>query len=146
MDKALRSLVEKTAYAVVPNLIGDAHLNHGKGVTPVVVHGDLWSGNASKGKLPGMQAAEDVVFDSSAVYAHSEFELGIMNMFGGFGGKFFAEYHDLVPKTAPVGEYEDRVRLYELFHHLNHYAMFGGSYRSGAVRIMESLIKKYGKG
>lgn len=31
------------------------------------------------------------------------------------------------------------------YHHLNHYSMFGGGYRGGAVRIMKSLIKKYGK-
>ncbi|KAH8623665.1 hypothetical protein IG631_21370 [Alternaria alternata] len=67
-----------------------------------------------------------------------------MNMFGGFGGPFLKEYHKLCPKTEPVEEYEDRVKLYELYHHLNHYAMFGGGYRSGAVSIMNELIKKYG--
>lgn len=143
-DKELTSLVETTCTHVIPRLIGDNHLNNGKGVTPVVVHGDLWSGNASQGKLPGMTSPEDVIYDSSACYAHSEFELGIMNMFGGFGGSFMQEYHELVPKTAPVEEYQDRVKLYELYHHLNHYALFGGGYRGGAVSIMKSLIGKYG--
>ncbi|KAK4608918.1 Ketosamine-3-kinase [Fulvia fulva] len=142
-DPELTDLIEKTCTTVVPNLIGDSHLNNGNGITPVVVHGDLWSGNASSGKLPSMAEAEDIVYDSSACYAHSEFELGIMKMFGGFGGKFLEEYHELVPKTEPVGEYEDRVKLYELYHHLNHHALFGGGYRSGAVGIMKSLIGKY---
>jgi protein-ribulosamine 3-kinase len=31
-----------------------------------------------------------------------------------------------------------------LYHHLNHYAMFGGGYKSGAVSIMRALVKKYG--
>lgn len=132
------------ADVVVPRLLGDKHLNNGQGITPVVVHGDLWSGNASKGNLPGMKEPEDVVFDSSAVYAHSEFELGIMRMFGGFGAPFLKEYHGLVPKTEPVDEYADRVSLYELYHHLNHYAMFGGGYKSGAVGIMRGLVSKYG--
>ena len=143
-DKQLESLVEQTCTKVIPRLIGDAHLNNGKGVTPVVVHGDLWSGNASRGTLPGMTEAEDLVFDSSACYAHSEFELGIMKMFGGFGGIFLKEYHKLVPKTEPVDEYEDRVALYELYHQLNHFSLFGGGYKSGAVRIMRDLIDKYG--
>ena len=91
-----------------------------------------------------MSEAEDVVFDSSACYGHSEFELGIMKMFGGFGGSFLKEYHKLVPKTEPAEEYEDRVALYELYHHLNHHALFGGGYRSGAVSIMKNLIAKYG--
>ncbi|PPJ55939.1 hypothetical protein CBER1_03571 [Cercospora berteroae] len=143
-DKDLETLTEQLCDQVIPRLIGDGHLNNGKGVTPVVVHGDLWSGNASTGQLPGMSAPEAVVYDSSACYAHSEFELGIMKMFGGFGGKFLKDYHDLVPKTEPVEEYEDRVKLYELYHHLNHYALFGGGYKSGAVSMMRDLVRKYG--
>ena len=110
-DSSLRSLVEKTARETVPRLIGDAHLNNGKGVTPVVVHGDLWSGNHGRGIIGGKGAVEEVVFDPSACYAHSEYELGIMQMFGGFGS--LREYHELCPKTEPVNEYEDRVKLYE---------------------------------
>jgi protein-ribulosamine 3-kinase len=144
-DEDLRSLVEQTCNKVVPRLLASSHLNNGKPITPVIVHGDLWSGNASLGKLPGMEVAENVVYDSSACYAHSEFELGIMGMFGGFGSSFLKEYHQMVPKTEPVGEYADRVALYELYHHLNHHAMFGGGYRGGAVRIMSKLIQKYGK-
>ncbi|KAI5208691.1 fructosamine kinase [Aureobasidium subglaciale] len=145
IDKDLRFLVETTCSQVIPRLIGDDHLNGGKGVVPVVVHGDLWSGNASLGTLPGMEAPEDIVYDSSACYAHSEFELGIMKMFGGFGGSFLKEYHELLPKTEPAEEYADRVALYELYHHLNHHAMFGGGYRNGAVSIMSKLIQMYGK-
>lgn len=144
VDKHLDQAIEETCTKVIPRLIGDDHLNHGKGITPVIIHGDLWSGNASKGRLPGMTEAEDIVYDSSACYAHSEFELGIMRMFGGFGSAFTEEYHALVPKTEPMEEYGDRVKLYELYHHLNHHALFGGGYRSGAMRIMESLIAKYG--
>ncbi|KAF2476278.1 Ketosamine-3-kinase [Lindgomyces ingoldianus] len=144
-DEELNNLVETTASKVVPRLIGDGHLNNGNGVTPVVVHGDLWSGNASVGVIGTKGGnAEEVVYDPSSCYAHSEFELGIMKMFGGFGGGFLKEYHQLCPKTDPVEEYEDRVKLYELYHHLNHYALFGGGYRSGSVGIMKSLIRKYG--
>ncbi|KAL9596872.1 MAG: hypothetical protein Q9219_005498 [cf. Caloplaca sp. 3 TL-2023] len=114
MSADFRSLVEKTVEKVVPRLIGDYHLNHGNGVTPVVIHGDLWSGNKGKGRIGGKGAKEDVVFDPSAVYGHSEYELGIMNMFGGFGKAFFDEYHEFCPKTPPIEEYQDRVELYEL--------------------------------
>ncbi|KAF2731020.1 Ketosamine-3-kinase [Polyplosphaeria fusca] len=146
-DKELHNLVEATASKVVPALIGDDYLNNGKGITPVVVHGDLWSGNAGVGVIGTKGGeAEDVVYDPSACYAHSEFELGIMKMFGGFGGAFLKEYHSICPKTEPVDEYDDRIKLYELYHHLNHYALFGGGYRSGAVSIMKSLIKKHGGG
>lgn len=144
-DPSLRSLVEKTATETVPRLIGDGHLNNGEGIVPVVIHGDLWSGNKGKGRIGGQGDVEDVIFDPSSCYAHSEYELGIMQMFGGFGSTFMNEYHKLCPKTEPIEEHEDRVKLYELYHHLNHHAIFGGGYKSGAMAIMRDLDRKYGK-
>lgn len=110
-DKELENTVEKIASKVVPRLIGDDHI---KNVRPVLIHGDLWSGNHSRGRMGDDGGVEEVVYDPSAVYGHSEYELGIMNMFGGFGGRVMGEYHKLVPKTEPKAEYEDRVKLYEL--------------------------------
>lgn len=125
-DAELRDLVTRTAETVVPRLLADDHLGYdrngqGEGIYPVVVHGDLWSGNASQGRIVGSpnNDGEDggeggVVYDPSACYAHNEYELGIMHMFGGFGKAFFEEYHSIVPRTEPVEEYGDRVKLYEL--------------------------------
>ena len=114
-DPELSELVEKTASRVVPRLIGEETI--GK-VVAVVIHGDLWSGNHGRGRnvTKGEDGGvEEVVFDPSSVYGHSEYELGIMKMFGGFeGGAFWKEYEKVVPKGEPVGEWEDRVRLYEL--------------------------------
>ncbi|KAL2214152.1 fructosamine kinase [Sarocladium strictum] len=141
-DKELEKTIETVASKVVPRLLGDDHV---QGIKPVLIHGDLWSGNHSRGRMGDDEGVEEVVYDPSAVYGHSEYELGIMNMFGGFGGSAMKEYHKLVPKAEPVDEYEDRVRLYELYHHLNHYSMFGGGYRGGAMSIMKKLITKYGE-
>lgn len=152
-DPELRKIVERTISEVVPRLLGDRHLGGGKGVLPVVVHGDLWSGNKGHGSFVGRNDAdspeaagglEEVVFDPSSCYAHSEYDLGIMKMFGGFSSAFFKEYHNMVPKTEPAEEYDDRVDLYQSFHHLNHFAIFGGGYRSGATTILKRLIKRYG--
>lgn len=80
-DKELRSLVTQTCEKVVPRLIGDAHLNGGKGITPVVCHGDLWSGNAARGSIGSEGGdAQDLVYDPSAVYGHGEYDLGIMKV------------------------------------------------------------------
>lgn len=89
VDSEFRSLVTKTVEKVVPRLLGDEHLNGGKGVMPVVIHGDLWSGNKGKGVIGGEGAVEEVVFDPSAVWGHSEYELGIMNMFVSCFSPFF---------------------------------------------------------
>ncbi|KAL7276042.1 hypothetical protein RUND412_000986 [Rhizina undulata] len=138
-DKELRWLVERTVEMVVPRLLGVI-----KDVKPVLVHGDLWSGNYHKGRI-GDGAAGDMIFDASACYAHNEYEMGIMKMFGGFDRQFYTEYHKLVPKAEPVEEYNDRVDLYMLYHKLNHYALFGGSYRSSAIGAMRKLYGKYGE-
>lgn len=153
-EKALDTVAAKVA----PRLIGAV-----EDIMPVIIHGDLWSGNHSQGILAGQGGVEEVVFDPSAVYGHSEYELGIMRMFGGFESGFWKEYEKLVPKAEPKDEWEDRVALYELYvfswpqfnfanqsdtrcryHHLNHFAMFGGGYQSGAMSIMKKLISKYG--
>ena len=111
-DKELNEAVEKVASVVVPRLLGDGHL---KGVYPVLIHGDLWSGNHGRARTGGEGGAEEVVFDPSCVYGHSEYELGIMRMFGGYGSSFWREYERLVPKAEPKEEYEDRLDLYELY-------------------------------
>ncbi|KAH8677482.1 fructosamine kinase [Xylariales sp. PMI_506] len=140
-DGELAGAVERTASRVVPRLLGDDRL---KGVVPVVIHGDLWSGNHGRGVIAGQGGVEEVVFDPSCVYGHSEYELGIMRMFGGYDSAFWREYESLVPKSEPEAEWDDRIALYELYHHLNHWALFGGSYRHGGMSIMKKLIAKYG--
>ncbi|KAH6851320.1 Fructosamine/Ketosamine-3-kinase [Chaetomium sp. MPI-CAGE-AT-0009] len=140
-DRELADAVAKVAGVVVPRLLGDGHL---KGVKPVLVHGDLWAGNHGRARIAGKGGVEEVVFDPACVYGHSEYELGIMRMFGGFGSGFWREYESLVPKAEPKEEWDDRIALYELYHHLNHYALFGAGYRSGAMSIMQKLISKYG--
>jgi protein-ribulosamine 3-kinase len=114
-DPELQHLVEITATKVIPRLLRDGHLRSpdGNNIVPVVVHGDLWNGNYGQGTI-GTGGMEDVVFDPSSAWAHSEFDAGIMGMFGGFGPSFWNEYHKFKPKDEPVEEYDDRVQLYEL--------------------------------
>lgn len=47
-------------------------------------------------------------------------------------------------EVAGAVRWEEVLMRYNRYHHLNHYAIFGGGYRGGAVRIMEGLIAKYG--
>ena len=150
VDKELRRSIERTVSEVVPRLLRKVHLGGSAGIQPVVCHGDLWSGNKGRGSFIGRtdetNAIEDVIFDPSAVYGHNEYDHGIMNMFGGFSGGFFKEYFEHIEKTEPKDEYSDRVKLYEAYHHLNHYAIFGGGYKGGAVGLLNGLLKKYGTG
>ncbi|KAI9792982.1 MAG: hypothetical protein M1816_001304 [Peltula sp. TS41687] len=113
-DGQLRAMIEKMISVVTPRLLGDERIGGGEGVIPVVVHGDLWSGNKSRGRIGAEGEVEEVIFDPSSCYAHSEYEHGIMKMFGGFDDGFWSEYFQSMPKTLPANEYNDRVALYEL--------------------------------
>ncbi len=122
-DGQVRKLVERIIEVVVPRLLGAVRE---KDMRPVVVHGDLWSGNCGVAVVATEDSSaeeeagdeeeeeEEVIFDPSACYAHSEYELGIMRMFGGFDQAFWREYHEICPRAEPVAEFEDRVGLYEL--------------------------------
>ena len=65
-NSELRRYVERTVEIVVPRLLGNL-----KDVKPSLVHGDLWSGNASRGIIGGTQDGgpiEDVIYDPSVSY------------------------------------------------------------------------------
>lgn len=79
-----------------------------------------------------------VIFDPASFYGHSEYELAIGGVFGGFGSSFYNAYHEKIPKTAGFAK---RQQLYQLFHYLNHWNHFGGGYRGSSLRLMKDLTK-----
>ncbi|RKP23325.1 Fructosamine/Ketosamine-3-kinase [Syncephalis pseudoplumigaleata] len=114
---------------MVPQIIGDDTL-----ITPSLIHGDLWSGNW------GIRAdtAEAVIFDPAMYFGHHEAEFGIVNMFGGLYNDFYEIYNEAFP---PTPERARRVKLYEIYHHLNHYILMDSpAYRHSAIRLMHQLL------
>lgn len=101
-------------------------------IVPALLHGDLWSGNVAE------DASGPVIFDPASFYGHSEYELAIAGMFGGFSGSFYTAYHSRVPR-APG--FEKRLQLYQLFHYLNHWNHFGSGYRGSSLSIMKKLCR-----
>ena len=96
---------------------------------PSLIHGDLWSGN-----LLSDENGQPVIFDPACYYAHREAEFGMTKLFGGFPAEFYNAYQE----TWPLAEgWETRVEIYTLYHLLNHLNLFGGSYLSGCVEILE---------
>ncbi|MCG6187749.1 fructosamine kinase family protein [Maribellus maritimus] len=99
--------------------------------TPVLIHGDLWSGNymiTEKGPA---------LIDPAAYYADREMEFAIMTMFGGFSQRFYDAYNSVNPLFS---DWRDRNQLYQLYHVLNHYYLFGGGYQSQAYQIARYYI------
>lgn len=61
---------------------------------PVILHGDLWSGNAGYDET----TCTPVIFDPASYYGHNEADLGITHMFG--GTFFFFFVCAIIPKTG----------------------------------------------
>jgi protein-ribulosamine 3-kinase len=64
-----------TKVSVIPLLLHDIH----PAPEPVILHGDLWSGNTG---IDG-KSGQPVVYDPASYFGHNEADLGIMHMFGG---------------------------------------------------------------
>ncbi len=110
------------------------HLEAGMPVEkPVLIHGDLWSGN-----LIYDQSGQPYFIDPAICYGNRELDLAMMQLFGGFGGfREFDVYQDLLPLDQ---NWKDRVSFYQLYYILVHVNLFGSSYVSRA----ESIINYYG--
>lgn len=99
---------------------------------PSLLHGDLWGGNH------GFDATGcPVLFDPALYYGDRETDIAMTQLFGGFGPDFLSAYADAWP--LPNG-HELRRDLYNLYHVLNHYNLFGGSYAAQASRMIEKLL------
>lgn len=101
-------------------------------IIPALLHGDLWGGNVAE------DDSGPIIFDPASFYGHSEYELAIAGMFGGFNSSFYSAYHSKIPK-APG--FEKRLKLYQLFHYMNHWNHFGTGYRGSSLSIMRNLVK-----
>jgi fructosamine-3-kinase len=112
--------------AAIPRLLADHDPQ------PSLVHGDLWSGNAGI-----TQEGEPVIFDPAAYYGDREVDLAMTELFGGFPPEFYQGYNAVFP--LEVG-YERRKVLYNLYHVLNHFSLFGGNYDTQANRMIEQIL------
>jgi fructosamine-3-kinase len=99
---------------------------------PSLLHGDLWSGNAG-----ALADGTPVLFDPAVYYGDREADLAMTELFGGFGARFMAAYHEAWPIDPG---YRVRKTLYNLYHILNHLNLFGGGYLSQAQGMMERLL------
>lgn len=93
-----------------------------------LLHGDLWGGNY----MVDDQGAP-VLIDPAVYYGHREADLAMTELFGGFGSRFLAAYHEAWPLEPG---YEERRDAYNLYHMLNHLNLFGHSYASSVNAIL----------
>ena len=97
-----------------------------------MLHGDLWSGNYAISR-----DGEPVIFDPAVYFGDREADLAMTELFGSFGHDFYAAYNAIWPLDEG---YAVRKTLYNLYHILNHYNMFGGGYGSQADGMIGRLL------
>ena len=103
---------------------------------PSLLHGDLWGGNWS---CDG--DGKPVLFDPAVYYGDRETDLAMTELFGGFDDRFYQSYGQAW--TIDPG-YSTRKVLYQLYHILNHFNLFGGGYARQAQGMIDSLIAELG--
>ncbi|NXR73134.1 KT3K kinase, partial [Pycnonotus jocosus] len=101
-------------------------------IVPALLHGDLWGGNVAE------DDSGPIIFDPASFYGHSEYDLEIARMFGGFSSFFYSTYHSKIPRAAG---FEKHLQLYQLFHYMNQWNHFGSGYRGSSINIMRNLVK-----
>ena len=99
---------------------------------PSLVHGDLWGGNAGV-----TSAGEPVIFDPATYFGDREVDIAMTELFGGFPAQFYRGYNQV---WSLDGGYERRKSLYNLYHILNHFNLFGGSYESQANQMIKRVL------
>lgn len=102
------------------------------GYEPVasLLHGDLWGGNW------GCADGEAVTFDPAVYYGDRETDIAMTKLFGGFGPAFYAAYEASWPLEPG---HEQRLKLYQLYHVLNHLNIFGRPYLGRAKQLITEL-------
>jgi fructosamine-3-kinase len=121
------------------------HFSQGEGLLKVIpkllagyepksslVHGDLWGGNAGV-----TSAREPVIFDPATYFGDREVDIAMTELFGGFPAAFYRGYSQVWPLDSG---YEKRKTIYNLYHILNHFNLFGGSYESQANQMINLIL------
>jgi fructosamine-3-kinase len=101
---------------------------------PSLLHGDLWSGNYSFDR-----EGNPVIFDPAVYFGDREADIAMTELFGGFPRDFYSAYNAEWPMDAG---YEVRKTLYNLYHVINHFNLFGGGYLSQANDMISDLLSQ----
>ncbi len=83
-----------------------------------LVHGDLWQGNL------GQVHGEPMFYDPACYHGDPQVDLAMLNLFGSAPAAFYQGYQAENPVTLRYQAWP----VYDLYHWLNHYNLFGGQY------------------
>ena len=123
--KNLEQCIDRLVSQIVPQVLGPLEAD-GRVVKPCLIHGDLWDGNIST----DFETGEINVFDASIHYAHNEMEIA---MWRGKLNKvvsskvYLNNYFSRIGISEPIELFEDRYKIYSVYHTLYESASHNGS-------------------
>ena len=85
------------------------------------------------------QAGVPTLFDPAVYYGDGETDLAMSRMFGSPGAQFYDAYHEILPLRQG---HELRRNLYDLYHWLNHFNLFGVGYLGQVEQTLEALLRE----
>ena len=99
---------------------------------PILLHGDLWSGNYMCNK-----EGEPVLIDPAIYYGHPAVDLGMTTLFGGFDAPFYESYNHHLPLPAHHKQQWEICNLYPLLIHLY---LFGSGYLGSIRQTLKAFV------
>lgn len=114
-ERMLMSLADR-----LDDLLGDMPAQ------PVLIHGDLWSGNFL------CAGEEAVIVDPAVYYGDREIEMAFVLLFGGFPAGFLEAYQSAYPLDKG---FRYRMPLHQLYALLVHLNQFGEQYGADVERV-----------
>ncbi|KAL2063548.1 hypothetical protein VTL71DRAFT_5353 [Oculimacula yallundae] len=110
VDAEFNEVVDQFFQKVIPRLLRPLQ-SGGRSIKPVLVHGDLWPGNAQIDRTSNRL----ILFDSCCCYAHNEMELHMMRQERyEFKKEYVNAYTIAVKPSEPKEDFEDRNILYAM--------------------------------
>lgn len=97
---------------------------------PSLLHGALWSGNVAN------SACGPICYDPASYWGDRECDIAMTELFGGFKPEFYQGYESVLPLAA---DYQQRKSIYNLYHLLNHYNLFGGHYLDESQQLIDQI-------
>lgn len=129
---AQRGVLEAGELGRITKLAGKLGMYLNEPAHPSLLHGDLWQGNVL---VRGDRIAG--LIDPAIYNGHPEIELAFTTLFGTFGDAFFQAYKSNAPLDP--GFFEIRCDIYNIYPNLVHAALFGRSYVSPVMRVLDRL-------
>lgn len=133
--KGLRSQVLAQLDLLI-ECVGDAMQQRMEGQTihASLLHGDLWNGNVAVD-----ETGKPVIYDPAVYFGDAETDIAMSKMFGALPQGVYEAYHEVHPPGQCIAL---RHQLYDLYHWLNHFNLFGVTYLGQVENTLQSVLSQ----